>query len=509
MFGKYRLIRPLAEGGMAQVYIAKQLGLEGFEKVVVLKRILPQHSKNPEFVAMFLDEARISARLSHPNLVQIFDFGLQDNCYFLAMEYLAGENLSSIMRAVAAKKEHIPSEIAATIIASACAGLHYAHSITDEKGVPLGIVHRDVSPSNLMVTHQGIVKVLDFGIAKAEGKLAETQTGVVKGKWVYMSPEQVKSEPLTGQSDVFSLGLILYELTTGVKLFQRDNELAIIAAVMTTEIKPPRQLRPMMPQEMEDVIMKAVDRDKSKRFQSAAEMERALLQFIAHRTFVNPAEALQKYVIELFGETRMKELRTMPTTDPGLAEPMTEAVDSGRTAYAAPPSHLQPPRQSKWTRVAIVVGPTLLIGLIAVGAFLMGQGKAPPADPANPPALVASVLPTLPHVEPAAVHDAGAAAVEPVAAVPPPVEPTRVVAKKGKPVLAKAAVEYGTLQVNCVPWCRIYLDGVDTGRNSPVSDLKLEAGKHKLKVVNPPSGSERERSIDIAPNAVRREVIKL
>ena len=191
-FGTYFLVRKLAEGGMAEIFLAKQVGVEGFERNVVIKRMLQHLSNVPDFVSMFLDEARLASRLAHPNIVQINDLGFADGCYFISMEYLPGEDFSTVLRTSARRREYVPYHVSLRVIAEAARGLHYAHEFTDAKGKPLNIVHRDISPSNIFISYTGQVKVLDFGIAKAESRVTNTTAGVVKGKYMYMSPEQAR-----------------------------------------------------------------------------------------------------------------------------------------------------------------------------------------------------------------------------------------------------------------------------------------------------------------------------
>jgi serine/threonine protein kinase len=205
-FGNYVLIRKLAEGGMAEIFLAKQIGAEGFERDVVIKCMLDHFTQHREFVSMFLDEARLAARLHHPNIVQITDLGVAENRYFICMEYLAGEDLDAVIAAAHYKSQAVPIPIAARIILSTLEGLEFAHGY-QEQGQRVELVHRDISPSNIFVTYQGTVKVLDFGIAKASSRMTQTQPGLLKGKWGYMSPEQARGEPIDSRSDLFSLGV--------------------------------------------------------------------------------------------------------------------------------------------------------------------------------------------------------------------------------------------------------------------------------------------------------------
>src|SRR5947209_7397365 len=223
-FGNYRLQRRLARGGMAEVFLARLIGVEGFERRVAIKRILPHLSESEEFRGMFLDEARLAAQLTHPNIVHIYDFGKVDDYYFIAMEYVDGVDLGRMIRR--AREKPVPFELCARILADVCAGLEFAHNAVDGMGRKLNVVHRDVSPQNVLVTYDGGVKLVDFGIAKAAFAAERTRPGVVKGKYAYMSPEQVEGRSLDGRSDVFSAGICLYELVTGMPLYRRDDIVA-------------------------------------------------------------------------------------------------------------------------------------------------------------------------------------------------------------------------------------------------------------------------------------------
>lgn len=310
-FGKYFLVRKLAEGGMAEIFLAKQVGAEGFERNVVIKRMLSNLSSAPDFVNMFLDEARLAARLAHPNIVQIHDLGQAEGCYYICMEYLAGEDFSTVLRAASKRREYVPMGIVLRVIIEAAHGLHFAHEFADDSGRPLNIVHRDISPSNIYVTYQGQVKVLDFGIAKAESRVTQTTAGVVKGKYMYMAPEQAKGLAVDARADVFSLGVSLYEALTNTRPFARDVDLAILNAVLTGDFKPPRQLRPEIPPELEAVVLKAMASDPEVRYASAAEMA-ADLEYLLSATPVASPQVSQ-YLRGLFGDERLTQKTRIPT----------------------------------------------------------------------------------------------------------------------------------------------------------------------------------------------------
>jgi eukaryotic-like serine/threonine-protein kinase len=540
-FGKYQLLRVLAQGGMAEVFLAKQVGPEGFEKVVVVKRVLPHLSRRPDFVEMFLDEARLNASLSHPNIVQVFDFGLAQGQYFLAMEYLAGEDLSTIYRQSVAAGITVPPEIVALVGAAACDALHYIHVAVAENGEPRRIVHRDISPSNLIVTYQGTVKILDFGIAKAEGKLVETQQGTLKGKYAYMSPEQALSEPLDGRSDLFSLGAVLYELLTGARLFQREGHLALLKAVTEETILPPSMRRPEVPQEMDAVVMRALARDKGERYQSAQEMRRDLDQFLAARTYVPAQSQLQQYLTQLFGEAHVRERSRLPTTGgagtatvssrprPPQPQEAPLELDTKRAESRPRPqttsstggrNRVMKRRPSGWTfpPLSWLFGAALLMLMLYAGInwvlsriFEPSSGELAAATArARVPGPVAqpSKQATSPPL------DLGPDKVEQSPEAPPGLmvrAPSESHRRTGGKHLIPVPIEkpprgYGTLTVSCVPWCHIYVDGLDTGRNSPVSGMKLSAGRHELRVVNPPSGRTRDIDVEVenGGNSVQR-----
>ncbi|HEX8953048.1 MAG TPA: serine/threonine-protein kinase [Polyangia bacterium] len=306
-FGKYLLLRQLAVGGMAEVYLARQSGPAGFEKECVIKRILPALAADQQFVNMFLDEARIAARLSHPNIVQIFDLGsIGEGDYFLAMEHVHGVDLQQIEEAEAQRGGRIPLSVAVRIASNVAEGLEHAHRATDGRNQPLGLVHRDVTPSNVIVSFDGVGKILDFGIAKAVAKKGRTEVGVIKGKIPYMSPEQVQGEPLDFRSDIFSLGTMIYELTTGHKPFEGEGPADLSMKILHDEPRAPDFYVERFPSTLSDLIERAMAKKPADRFQSARELHEALEEFLLHAGIRATSHDVAAYLDGLFPGLRDK-----------------------------------------------------------------------------------------------------------------------------------------------------------------------------------------------------------
>jgi serine/threonine-protein kinase len=371
---------------MAEIFLAKQVGVEGFEKNVVIKRMLQHLSSVPDFVSMFLDEARLAARLSHPNIVTISDLGHADGCYYITMEYLAGEDFSTMLRTSARRREYVPLNVSLRVIAEAARGLDFAHNFTDAQGKPLNIVHRDISPSNIFVTYTGQVKVLDFGIAKAESRVTNTTAGVVKGKYMYMAPEQARSGQVDRRADVFSLGVSLYEAMTNVRPFARDNDLAILNAVLQVEYTPPRQVRPDLPPELEAVAQKALLLDPALRYQSAAELASDLERFLAATSSGGHAQ-LSAFMHAFFGpervaaKTRIDSLPDLAGKGwdvPGYANPLSPKTDPNGQASAPRHNSAEVPTKAISTSPSTVgqrrIGAAALGALVGSAVLLAGGG---------------------------------------------------------------------------------------------------------------------------------------
>ncbi|MCH9687412.1 MAG: serine/threonine protein kinase [Deltaproteobacteria bacterium] len=288
--GGYDLLRRLGSGGMAEVHLARANGIEGFQKLVVLKQILPHLSRDEHFVKMFLEEARLAALLDHPNVVQVFDLGKEEGEYFFTMEFVYGENLQGLLKGLRKVNQPLAFEHVVTIGLGVAAGIHYAHERVGFDGRPLGIVHRDVSPTNVMITYEGGVKVADFGIAKVVTRTDVTRAGTRKGKVPYMSPEQCRAEKIDRRSDVFSLGIVLWEAVTGGRLFEGDNEFGVMNLIVNGQIQPPSTVRPDIPPDLERIIMKALTVPCDKRYQNARELQIDLERFAqAHKIRATPS----------------------------------------------------------------------------------------------------------------------------------------------------------------------------------------------------------------------------
>ena len=312
--GRYRLIRRLAVGGMAEIFLAHVRQAHGFEKLVVVKRILPQYAESPDFVRMFLDEARLAGTLDHPNIAHVYDIGEHDGSFFFAMEYVHGQSLLKVMRTITTQRRPLPLEHALNIVISTCAGLHYAHEKVGFDGTPLGIVHRDVSPPNVIITYDGMIKVVDFGIAKAATAKSSTAVGTLKGKVPYMSPEQCLSQPVDRRSDVFSIGILLYELTVGRRLFQAETEAAIIRRITSGGFPPPTSHHPHYPGELEAIVMRSLQLSAQTRYQTARQLQIELEEFAREYKLSQSSAQLSAFMEQLYDE----EERRWPT-NPNLA----------------------------------------------------------------------------------------------------------------------------------------------------------------------------------------------
>ncbi len=336
LFGKYQLLKKLATGGMAEVWLARQKGIEGFAKNVVVKRILPHLAEDREFVDMFGNEARIAARFNHPNIAQVYEFGEANGTYFIAMEFIHGEDLGRVMRKAYNAGGWIARPLAIRIVAAACEGLYYAHTRSDDSGRPLKVVHRDISPQNILISFDGSVKLVDFGIAKAADQATATKSGAIKGKFAYMAPEQAAGKPLDHRADIFAIGLVLYELLTGTRPLKRESELGTLQAAMECNILPPSQVADCPP-ELDEVVMRALAKAADDRYRDARQMQLALEEFLVGQRWVAGSVQISELMETLFADRLDEEKRS------GNPEPRGEESMSAMPVPPEPPPEEPPP----------------------------------------------------------------------------------------------------------------------------------------------------------------------
>ncbi|MFE8600448.1 serine/threonine protein kinase [Archangium violaceum] len=532
--GRYELLGELGHGGMAKVYRARAAGPMGFEKTLVVKRILSHLAEDPQFVEMFLSEARLAAQLNHPNIVQIFDFGEAEGSYFLAMEFIDGPNLRALMRRAYSQGRPLPLPHCARIIAAACEGLAYAHEFVDPAtGEPVRLIHRDVSPDNILLARTGSVKLVDFGIAKAANQVHETRVGTLKGKVPFMAPEQLKNEQLDLRIDVYALGVVLYELVTGRKPYEANSEVAMIQAILFEPFTPLSARRPDVPEPLQRIIEKALAKDREVRYLSCREMQADLEAYLLSSGQPVSAFQLAELITQLSmppgaataslgtpspGSSSRKLLVTSPgpaaSPKSGTVPSVKQAAGSGAVVPPPPPverteaaatlaSHTlagkvaapataapvgkpasvlspEPPTQDeepssrrRWTLAAVAAAVVLVVGGAAVVALRSGEAP-PPVVPVLTPVVAQPAPPAPPVPEPAAAPaprdtQVALAAVPQEAAQPVPEE--------------SPAVEEIEFEVEVVPRdARVYLDGKPLPSNPYTGFFPKDDERHELRV---------------------------
>jgi len=434
--GKFEIINRIAAGGMAELYVARTRAAHGFEKVVALKRIFPHFLEDEDFVEMFLHEARLAARLHHPNIAQVYEIGDDDGVYFFTMEYVLGQDLRRIIRAVRKGGGWLTLDQIITIVTQTAAGLHYAHEREGPGGKPLGIVHRDISPSNLLVSYDGGVKLVDFGIARAASRRQVTQAGTLKGKIPYMSPEQCRGEPLDRRSDIYSLGIILWELALCRQLWAGAADFSLVKRIATEDAPAPTAFLPNFPKDLEAIIMRALAHDRDERYATAQEFQVDLEEFARERKLALSSIGLGQFMQGLFAdaiaeqkaalvEARAGKRTLFPSFESSDATAQAP-IDNSTTLVSSGELNLDG-RERGGSRVmtALAVGVGALV-LVAVGLggwwFVEGRHRQPvagvaeaegptraAATPADPPGQVATAPvqpPVLPGASPATAVDA-------------------------------------------------------------------------------------------------------
>jgi hypothetical protein len=521
--GRYELLTRLAAGGMGEVFIARQTSEGSFEKRVALKLLLPHLSQEEEFVHMFLDEARIAARMNHPNIVQIFDLGVADGRYFIAMSLVEGTSLSRLIAASKAKGEPIPLALVRLLANGLCAGLSYAHALKGPRGEDMGVIHRDVNPANVLVSTAGAVLLTDFGIAKAQDNLHRTRPGDVKGKYAYMAPEQMKDgKGVDARADLFALGATLFEALTQVSPFSRANDAATISAVREEPPPDARKLRPELPAQLVAVLENVMSKEPHERPPSARALRDA---FVGDAPLASPHE-LGAYVERLCEKEvaafrgapseAFQEVGTRALVDPVAAFQMHLAAPApAQTAEPSPaPTVASPGTSGTFVRKSAVKRPAkvstrrsalgfgFLAGALVVSGlagvrFLVGR-SAPvdqtPLPPLPPPAVTAA---DEPGRDDAAPEAEGASLGMDVRDAAHPGTPRRRAVKHARaaePGTVAEAPRVGYLSADAKPWAAIYLGGQQLER-TPMSRYPLPAGEHLLVFKNPDLGKETRRRV--------------
>ncbi|MCA9668745.1 MAG: phosphate/phosphite/phosphonate ABC transporter substrate-binding protein [Myxococcales bacterium] len=412
----YQLLAPLGRGGMAELFLARRQGPLGFSRLVALKRIRPDLASHQAFVEMFVEEARLAAQIHHANVVQVLDLGEEDGCYYIAMELIDGISVASMLDHLRERERQLPWIFAVEIAIQACQGLQAAHELRDAAGRHLGLVHRDISPSNLMLGRDGVVKVVDFGIAKATCNPTTTNPGTVKGKYPYMSPEMCRDEPVDQRTDLFALGCTLYEMLTQKRLFARDNPAATVRAICEEDVIDPRRLRPELPAQLVQVLRGALERDVDKRFASAAQMGRALREVLAERRVTPSPRMVGDFVRVECGELLVRRSRALQVAADHTdivaagqggtsAETQPSAPRQGEVGAARGDDELQRRRRLRRLTALVWLAAATCIGVLVGAAFAMVlDDKAPPLRLALSPifrrhAVRAELRPLLSYIE--------------------------------------------------------------------------------------------------------------
>jgi serine/threonine protein kinase len=382
-FGKYYLLERINVGGMAEVFRAKAYGVEGFERLVAVKRILPNIAEDKDFIRMFIDEAKIAVQLNHANIAQIFDLGVVDNSYYIALEHVHGRDVRAIFDRSRSAGEPMPIAQACFIIMKICEGLDYAHNKRDQSGRDIGLVHRDVSPQNILTSFEGEVKLIDFGIAKAAGKGAKTQAGILKGKFGYMSPEQVRGLPIDRRTDIFSCGIVLYELLTGERLFVGESDFSTLEKVRNVEILPPSTYNRKIPDELERIVLKALAKDVEDRYQNSIDLHDELQAFVYTAGEFYSRKDLAAWMKRTF--TKEIEEETAKLESYRQLKPPPELQAGGSPSKTPAPSFESGGRPGPTRPPAVPPGPRRTQSMSAVPPPMAGSGGPPMMAPRPPP----------------------------------------------------------------------------------------------------------------------------
>ncbi len=457
---------------MAELFLASVEGVEGFAKQLVIKCMLPELARDPEFVKMFVDEAKLAARLFHPDIVQVYELGVVNRRYFIAMEYVQGLDLAAFSRSMKASNSALPPGAVIHIGSAALRALHYAHEKKDDAGVSLDLVHRDVSPQNILISEEGVVKLTDFGIAKARNRSTKTGNGTLKGKFAYMAPEYAAQGEIDRRSDLFSIGMVLYELFAGDHPYHPDNEVEMLEMARAAAIRPLIEVKPGFPAALSAVMQKALAKDPAERFATAEAFGHALDENRAAFAAFSATD-LGVLVSRLRAAEAAEDDAEPDDTGEVASETPARKARPGRATgvVAATPAVAKPP-------VKIKRSPLTLIAIIGAGLVLVGTGlwaglRAPPVPP------VVSVLP---------------------ASLP-------VVAKIEQPASAPASIPAGYLTLNSSPWSEVWIDGKKLFRSTPLHNLQLPSGRHLVRLYSPAVNEHDQFTVDIEPGKTTTKIV--
>jgi len=554
-FGKYVLVERIGSGGMAEIFRALAYGVEGFTKEVCIKRILPNLTADETFIRMFVGEAKLAVNLHHPNIVQIYDLGRIGEHYFIAMELVRGRDLLAIINRARAQKRRLPLPVVLYIISEVCKGLDYAHNVAID-GQPAGIIHRDVSPSNILVSWEGEVKVADFGIAKAAFKNEKTVTGTLKGKYGYMSPEQVQGKTIDHRSDIFAAGILLWESLVARRLFKGETDLDTLEAVKTVRLPgPPSKFNREVPPGVDAVVARALTLDPAERFQSAAEMADALDEQLFALGYRMDAKRLGQFMKKIFSEEIAREQqRRRDESQPRLQVPLLEDGQSPPTRMDVPAPLPAPP---SWRHSPLLVGAVgtliiVLLGALVVLGFWIVNRPPPLVLREQPPSIKPEPLPSPAalleravlevfsrpegaslsingrqdgHTTPCRLGNLEAGRFKlrlekegyqpwerEVELFPGQLLSIEAVLEKAPPPPRPRApvLPVGKISISTVPvWAYVYVDGRRLEQPTPLFELELPAGEHQIRLVNPKLGKEKRQTVNIQPGKTLELVVPL
>lgn len=518
LISTFTVLEPLAQGGMAELALAQR---RGTEERVVIKSVRREFAGDREFVQMFLDEARIATALVHPHVVRVFEAGQVGGAPFLAMEYLQGVDFHRALSVSTRGGQGGLSPRRAAVIGEAVASaLAYAHTLTDAEGRWLKIVHRDISPGNIFLTDEGGVKLLDFGIARAEGRLHATRRGVVRGKLAYVAPERARGEPGDARSDLFSLGVVLYEALSGTSPFLKGNDVDTIGAVLKTEPRPLHEVRPAVPRRLSDVVHRALQKNPDRRYPSAEQLAQALHSFLLS-DFRPPVDEIRELVrevsallpprgaqgqgtatLETTAETPLSQgsLSPLPpvTADAPLTRLLREPVEDVETVLNQRLPAVPPPAPAAGAKM----GPRdkALVAVLLVGAVVLAGALQPRAEEVVPPPPSRVAEPKPPPRRAAVVATPTPAPVETAAPPLPPAQEEQVPVVAVAPLRPRARGDEGPpglLTLRCSIRCRIKIDGQPLRGEAPLVAFPLAPGPHQLELESPEVGLIERRNIEI------------